>query len=171
MSFGRIAGIQVKNKRVVLLLCIPKFKLFFVPLLHKPQSPLLSGDGQRLWALPLQLLSSCFLVFCFCLFRAAPTAYGSSKARGRIGATAASLHHSHSNTRSEPILWPTPQLTESRILNPLIEATDRALILMNPSRVHYHWATTGNSQLLLSYCCSKAWLDVCGGLPQNSLYR
>ena len=40
-----------------------------------------------------------------------PTAYGSSLARGRIGATAASLHHSHSNTGSEPCLQPTPQLT------------------------------------------------------------
>ena len=32
--------------------------------------------------------------FFFCLFRAAPAAYGGSQARGRIGATAASLHHS-----------------------------------------------------------------------------
>ena len=37
----------------------------------------------------------------FCLFRAVPTAYGGSQARGRIRATPASLHHSHSNTRSE----------------------------------------------------------------------
>ena len=33
----------------------------------------------------------------FLLFRAAPTAYGSFQARDQIGATAASLHHSHSN--------------------------------------------------------------------------
>ena len=44
----------------------------------------------------------------FSLFRAAPAAYGSSQARGQIGA--ASLHPSHSNTRSEPHLWPTLQL-------------------------------------------------------------
>ena len=31
-------------------------------------------------------------------------AYGSSQARGQIGATAAGLHHSHSNARSEPHL-------------------------------------------------------------------
>ena len=37
-------------------------------------------------------------------------AYGSSQARGRIRAIAACLHHSHSNTRSELCLWPTPQL-------------------------------------------------------------
>ena len=47
----------------------------------------------------------------FGLFRAVPTAYGSSQARGRIRATAATLHHSHSNSRSEPRLCPPPQLT------------------------------------------------------------
>ena len=50
----------------------------------------------------------------FCLFafsRAAPVAYGGSQARDLIGAVAAGLHQSHSNTRSEPRLQPTPQLT------------------------------------------------------------
>ena len=39
-------------------------------------------------------------------------AYGSSQARGRFGAAAASLYHSHSHgiERSEPHLRPTPQL-------------------------------------------------------------
>ena len=45
------------------------------------------------------------------LFQATPTAYGPSQARGQIEATAAGLHHSHSNTGSEPRLRPTPQLT------------------------------------------------------------
>ena len=45
------------------------------------------------------LLFGCLL---FCLFRAAPKACGSSQARARIGATAAGLHHSHSNAGSEP---------------------------------------------------------------------
>lgn len=65
LSFGRIAGIQVKNRRVILLLVgVPplKGKSFFVPLLHKPQSPLLSGDGQRLRPLLLRLLSSRLLI-------------------------------------------------------------------------------------------------------------
>ena len=39
-------------------------------------------------------------------------AYGGSLAWGQIGATAAGLHHSHSNTESEPPLQPTPQLME-----------------------------------------------------------
>ena len=47
----------------------------------------------------------------FCLFRAAPSEYGGSKARGLIGAVAASLHQGHSNAGSEPRLQPAPQLT------------------------------------------------------------
>ena len=44
-------------------------------------------------------------------FRAAPAAYGNSQARDPVGAAAAHLHHSHSNSGSKPRLWPTPQLT------------------------------------------------------------
>ena len=53
-----------------------------------------------------------FLVFffLFCCFRAAPVAFGSSQARGRIKAAATSLGHSHSNTWFELDLWPTLQL-------------------------------------------------------------
>ena len=50
------------------------------------------------------------LFFVFCLFRAAPSAYGDSQARGGIGAVAVSLYHSHSNVGSKPRLQPTPQL-------------------------------------------------------------
>ena len=46
--------------------------------------------------------------YIFCLFRATPTAYGGSQARGQIGATATGLHHS--NARSELHQWPTLQL-------------------------------------------------------------
>ena len=38
------------------------------------------------------------------IFKATPTAYGGSQARGRIKATAAGLHHSHSNSGSIPCL-------------------------------------------------------------------
>ena len=49
-----------------------------------------------------------------CLFWGATLmAYGSFQARGQIGATAASLRHSHSNLRSEPRLQPAPQLMET----------------------------------------------------------
>ena len=64
---------------------------------------------------------NCFIylfiyLFFIYLFRAARMAYRSSQARGRIGAVAAGLHHSHSNARYEPFLGPTPQLTAT--LNP-----------------------------------------------------
>ena len=46
-------------------------------------------------------LSLFFFFFFFGLFRAAPIAYGSSQAKGHIGAVAAGRSHSHSNNRSE----------------------------------------------------------------------
>ena len=52
-----------------------------------------------------------FVFFFFAISWAAPTAYGGSQARGRIGAVATGLHQSHSNVGSEPRLQPTPQLT------------------------------------------------------------
>ena len=55
-------------------------------------------------------------IFCF-FFRATPTAYGGSQARGPIGAVATNLRHSHSNARFEPHLRPTPQLMA--MLDPL----------------------------------------------------
>ena len=47
------------------------------------------------------LFLSFFLFLVFCIFRAASTAYAGSWARGWIGAVAAGLCHSHSNTKSE----------------------------------------------------------------------
>ena len=47
-------------------------------------------------------------LFFFCHFRTISMTYGSSQAKGWIGAVAAS--YSHSNARSELCLWPTPQL-------------------------------------------------------------
>ena len=54
----------------------------------------------------------------FLLFRAAPVAYGSSQAKSRIGAAAASLHHSS---------W------QHQILNTLSEAGDQTRILTDTS--------------------------------------
>ena len=42
------------------------------------------------------------IFFFFGLFRATPTAYESSQARGRIGTAASGLHHRHSDTGSKP---------------------------------------------------------------------
>ena len=49
------------------------------------------------------------LRYIFFLVTAAPVAHGSSWARDPSGAAAAGLYHSHSDTRSEPHLGPTPQ--------------------------------------------------------------
>ena len=61
---------------------------------------------------PLLIVADIKLLFIylFLLFRAGP-AYGSSQARVRIGATAASLLPSHSKAGSELCLQPTPKLT------------------------------------------------------------
>ena len=62
----------------------------------------------------LNFNSTLFLSFFFFSFlpfsRAAPTAYGGSQARGRIGAVASGLRQSHNNAGSKPRLQPTPQL-------------------------------------------------------------
>ena len=68
------------------------------------------GEAQgRALAVPLYIYL--FIYFLFFVFLAAPSAYGSSQARGRIGAVTVGLRHSHSNARSKPSLQPTPQLT------------------------------------------------------------
>ena len=51
-----------------------------------------------------KFLFSFYPFFFFGLFRATLVAYGGFQARGRIRTVAASLHHSHSSTRSEPCL-------------------------------------------------------------------
>ena len=58
-----------------------------------------------------------FFFLFFYIFRATPVAY-SSQANGRIGVTAVSLHHSHSNTGSDIRLQPTPQLMAVATLDP-----------------------------------------------------
>ena len=60
-------------------------------------------------------------------------ACGGSQARGRMGAVAIGLHHSHSNAGSEPHLQPTPQ---GQILNPPSEARDQTYGLMDTG----HWS-------------------------------
>ena len=78
------------------------------------------------------------------LFKVESKACGSFQARGWIGATATSLHNSHSNVGSEPHLQPTHHSSRHRwIPDPLSEARDQTCILMDSSRICFHWATTG----------------------------
>ena len=58
------------------------------------------------FSVPSETKAFSFFVF----FRAVPRAYGSPQAKIPVRAVAACLHHSHSSSRSELILLPTPQL-------------------------------------------------------------
>ena len=62
-------------------------------------------------------------------------AYDSSQAKGWIGAAVAGLHHSHSNTRPEPHLWPIPQLVATPYPEPTEQARGQTHILMDTSQV------------------------------------
>ena len=66
-------------------------------------------------------------------------AYGGSQDRNGIGAAAARLCHSHSNTESEPLLRLQHNSQQCWILHPLSGARDQTkirtdLLLLNPSR-------------------------------------
>ena len=75
---------------------------------------------QDMMASQVNFFSFFLFSFCFCLFRAAPMAYGGSQAGGQIGATAAGLHHSSQQC------W---------IFNPLSKARDQTQVLMVASLV------------------------------------
>ena len=80
---------------------------WFLPLDSAPRN---DGRGKMV-CLAGQYLSLSlffFLSFVFCLFMAAPRAFGGSQARGLIGAVVADLHQSHSNPGSEPCLMAMP---------------------------------------------------------------
>ena len=82
-----------------------------------------------------------FFVFFF-FFRATPTVYGGSQARGQTGAGAASLYHSHSNMGSEPRLRPTPQLAAMFIFIFLFLSS--VVILKVMSRSSHHGSVETN---------------------------
>ena len=93
-------------------------------------------------------LSFFFFFFFFGLFRAAPSAYGGSQARGWIQAVAASLYHSHSNARSESHLQLCHSSWQCQIRNSLSKAGDQTRVLMDTSQIRFCWATTGTPEFL-----------------------
>ena len=108
----------------------------------------LTPHSQDVWARSLTPL----LEVCFYCFRARPSTYGSSQARGQIGATAASLHHGHSNSGSELHLQPHHSSWQSQILNPLSKARDQTCNnLRVPSWIVFHCATTGTPTLFFFF--------------------
>ena len=72
------------------------------------------SKGQFYYLITARLLNTIQLFVLFCFFAiswATPLAYGSSQARGLIGAETTGLHQGHSNAGSDPCLQPTPKLT------------------------------------------------------------
>ena len=78
---------------------------------------------------------------------AVPVAYGGSQARAPVGAVAASLCHSHSNIRSEPVCDLHHSSGQRRILNLLSEARDRTHNLMVPKSDSFPLRHNGISNL------------------------
>ena len=88
-----------------------------------------SDNARSLTCYTIGELHNVHVLFCFVLFfRASAAACGSSQTRGPIRATAAGLHHSHSNTKSEIRAASSTFVHYSswqcQILNPLSEARD-----------------------------------------------
>ena len=101
----------------------------------------------------------CFL-FSFFIFRAAPATYGSSKARGWIGAAAAGLCHSHSTARSKPCLTYTTACGNAGSLThwmkPGIEHAYSWILVGFLT----HWTTVGTLIcFLIPFCISQNFLN------------
>ena len=115
----------------------------------------------------LLLRESCifFFFFFFLLFRAIRAAYGSSQARGQIGATGLLAYATAIATR-DPSHICHHSSRQHRILNPLSWAKDRTLMFMDSSRFVNHWATKGTPLFVLSMS-SPDWMrptcieDIC----------
>ena len=77
-------------------ICMSFILFFYLIILARTSSTMLNTSGESGHR-------------CLFFLRPAPVAYGASQARGQIRAVSVSLHHSHSNARSEPHLQPIPQ--------------------------------------------------------------
>ena len=91
--------------------------------------------------------------FGFCLFRAIPSVYGSSQARGWTRAAAAGLHHSHSTPNLSRICDPHHSWQQHRILNPLSKTS----ILVDTSQVLNPLSHSGNSYIEYFRVFSFSW--------------
>ena len=87
-----------------------------------------------------------YFIFIFLLFRAAPTAYGSSQARGQIAATAAGLCQSHGNAVLSHVFNLHRSSREVWILNPLSKARNWTHNIMLPNQIRFCCATAGTPE-------------------------
>ena len=81
------------------------------------------------------------------LFRATPTAYESSQARGQIRSAAASLLHSHSKWNPNRICGLHYSSWQHWIPSPLRQAREKTRILTDTSGIHFHCTTRGTHKL------------------------
>ena len=97
----------------------------------------------------------CIYLFIFVFLKAAPVAYGSSLARGLIGAIAAA--YTTATTMPDPSRVCDLHHTSRQcwILNPLSEARDRTHNLMDPSQIRFCCAMTGTPYV---WFFEKLWL-------------
>ena len=104
-----------------------------------------------------KLLNSSFptpkTLFFFLLFRAPPTAYGGSQARGRIWATAAACITATTTQDQSHVCDLHHSSWQHWILSPLSKARDWTCNLIFPSWIHFLCATTGTPKNILT-----AWL-------------
>ena len=92
-----------------------------------------------------------FLFLFFCLFRAAPMAYGGFQARGLIGAVATGLYHSQATSDLSHVCDLHHSSQQRQILNPLSEARDLTCNLMVPSWIHFRCVITGTPSLFFFF--------------------
>ena len=104
-----------------------------------------------------------FFLFFFLIFRVAPTAYGASHARGRIGA-AAGVYTTATATRDPSRICHLHHSSRKRrIPDPLGQARDRTRNLMVPSWIRFHWATVrtlildSSSPSLIDFGMTAKW--------------
>ena len=128
-----------------ILKLLPQFKKFWCLLCHvhcktNSSNPANANNhvNQRC-GLRLYILQRIFFFF-FWLFRAAPASYGSSQARGPIGATAAGLH------QPQPRRIQVMSKGNAGSPDPLREARDWNCIIMDTSQICFFYATMGTPQ-------------------------
>ena len=88
-----------------------------------------------------------FCFFAFLLYRAAGIAYGSSQARGGIGAAAAACATATATWDPSHVCDLHNSSWQCQILNLLSKAGDRTCVLMNTSWVQFLLSHSGNSLL------------------------
>ena len=81
--------------------------------------------------------------FSLLFFRAASTAYGSSQARGQIGAVAAAYTTATATRDPSCVCDLHHSSRQCQILNPLSEARDQTHILMDTGRICFYCSTMG----------------------------